>query len=308
MDSIYIATDEEIPLIARALSSELRRKMVKLLGAGRMNVGELALALDIPQSTCVVNVQLLERAGIIKTEQIAASKGVQKVCFIPHREIVLPILSESHMEEDRTIITEMPIGLYTDCRITPPCGIINEKEMIGYFDQTDSFFNPKRATAGLLWFTRGYCEYRFPKAPGVNNRNIKSIAISMEICSEYPGYNNDWPSDITLWLNGKEVGTWRSPGDSGGEYGRLTPRWWDLMNTQYGYMKTWRISSEGSYIDGVPTGGANLRDIDYSNQDFFLVRIGNREDAEFCGGVNIFGRTFGNYEQDIIFKVELDED
>ncbi|MDC7242108.1 MAG: helix-turn-helix domain-containing protein [Spirochaetales bacterium] len=306
MNDVYLASEDEIENIAKALSSGLRRKIVRLLGDRKMNVGEIAQALEIPQSTCVVNIQILEKANIIRTEQAAASKGVQKICFIPHREIVLPILPESHVEEDNFIVTEMPIGLYTDCNITPPCGLINDTEIIGYFDQTDSFFNPKRATAGLLWFTKGYCEYRFPKASGVINQSVKSISISLEICSEYPGFNNDWPSDITLWLNGKDIGTWRSPGDTGGEYGRLTPKWWDLKNTQFGYMKTWKVTAEGSFIDGEPAENVNLSDIDYMSQDFFLVRIGVKEDAEFSGGVNIFGSTFGNYEQNITFKIEVD--
>jgi predicted transcriptional regulator len=32
-----------------------------------------------------------------------------------------------------------------------------------------------------------------------------------------------------------------------------------------------------------------------------------KEDAEYQGGLNLFGRTFGNYEQDIILRIELAE-
>ncbi|MDA3956723.1 helix-turn-helix domain-containing protein [Oceanispirochaeta sp.] len=306
-NKVYLASDDEIADIARALSSKLRRNIIKLLGEKKMNVGEIAKALGIPQSTCVVNIQLLEKANIVKTEQQAASKGVQKICYIPYQEVVLPLLPESHLEEDHFITTEMPIGLYTDCQVSAPCGLITESEIIGYFDQADSFFNPKRATAGLLWFTKGFCEYRFPRPFSISSFKVKSISISMELCSEYPGFNNDWPSDITLWLNGKEVGTWRSPGDCGSTYGRLTPHWWDLMNTQFGFIKTWKITPEGSFIDGEPSGSLTLKDIDYNNCNFFMVRVGIKEDAEFCGGINIFGSSYGNYEQDIVFKFEIDK-
>jgi predicted transcriptional regulator len=308
MDSkIYLAKEDEIIDIARALSSEPRLKIIKLLGDKKMNVGEIAKALNIPQSTCVVNIQILEKAKLLKTEQASGNKGVQKICYIPYDEIVLPILPETHLEENNFLVTEMPIGLYTDCEISAPCGLVSNKEMIGYFDQKDSFFNPKRATAGLIWFTKGYCEYRFPKAPELMSNNIKSISISFEVCSEYPGYNNEWPSDITLWLNGNEIGTWRSPGDFGSEYGRLTPKWWDLKNTQYGLIKTWKLTSEGSYIDGELSGTFKLEDFDYKNCDSFKIKIGIKDDAEFCGGINLFGSTFGNYEQDILLKIELDK-
>ncbi|MEI3204121.1 MAG: hypothetical protein V8S73_05705 [Lachnospiraceae bacterium] len=39
----------------------------------------------------------------------------------------------------------------------------------------------------------------------------------MEICSEAPGYKEDWKSDLTLWVNDVEVGTWTCPGDLGAE-------------------------------------------------------------------------------------------
>jgi len=107
----------------------------------------------------------------------------------------------------------------------------------------------KRIYAQLIWFRRGYLEYRFPnRVP--RGSLIRNLELSMEICSEAPLHNPDWPSDITLWINGKEVGTWTSPGDFGGERGLLTPQWWGSENTQYGLLKTWRVHTDGSYIDG----------------------------------------------------------
>jgi len=38
------------------------------------------------------------------------------------------------------------------------------------------------------------------------------------------------------------------------------------------------------------------------------VRIGVKEDAKNIGGVNIFGKTFGDYEQDIIMKMEFEQE
>jgi len=183
--------------------------------------------------------------------------------------------------------------------------MINEHSVIGFHDQTETFLNPKRATAGLLWMSKGFVEYRFPKSATVNPDRIAALSVTCELCSEFPGFSNTWPSDISLWFNGKELGTWTSPGDMGGEYGRLTPRWWDLMNTQYGFLKTWKINETGSFIDGVRTGDHTLGDLGLETCDFYSVRIGIKEDAEFVGGFNLFGRTFGNYEQDIVLRMEL---
>jgi predicted transcriptional regulator len=304
---VFFAELNDIPEIARALDSELRRTMLELLGSKKMNVNQIAEALGIPQSTCTVNLQLLEKAKLITTEQIAAAtKGSQKVCSLAFEEVVLPLKAISKVENDRLIATEMPIGLYTDFRALPPCGLLGDAAIIGYFDQVDSFLNPKRASAGLLWITKGWVEYRFPKEYIADTSRISGISVSAEVCSEFPGYKNNWPSDITVWINGIEIGTWTSPGDMGGEYGRLTPRWWDLKNTQFGFLKTWRVTREGSFIDGVASGPSILADIDVDGCDYFLVRIGIKDEADYNGGFNLFGRSFGNYEQDIVFRIELE--
>lgn len=66
--------------------------------------------------------------------------------------------------------------------------------------------------AGILWTSSGYVKYKF--ANGVpRKRTIKKVSISMEVCSEAPGYKEDWKSDLTLWINDVEIGTWTCPGD-----------------------------------------------------------------------------------------------
>lgn len=64
------------------------------------------------------------------------------------------------------------------------------------------------------------CPNRLP--PGAQ---VDSLSLSLEICSEAPMHHLDWPSDITLGINGVELGTWTSPSDFGGVRGRLTPLW-----------------------------------------------------------------------------------
>jgi predicted transcriptional regulator len=305
-NKIYVAEGDEIADVARALDSELRRKILALLDGRRLNINQIADELGIPQSTCAVNVQTLERAKLIRTEQVAASKGSQKVCSLRFDEVVLPLRGGPALQDERMITIEMPIGLYTDFKASAPCGLLSDTAIIGYFDLADSFLSPKRASAGLIWFTRGYLEYRFPKEFTVEAGKIASLTVSAEVCSEFPGYNNNWPSEITVWINDVEIGTWVSPGDMGGEYGRLTPSWWDLKNTQFGFLKSWKVTREGSYIDGVRSGDAVVDDLAIAEMDFFKVRIGVKEDAEYQGGLNVFGRSFGNYEQEILFKIELE--
>ncbi|MGO7580511.1 transcriptional regulator, partial [Rhizobium ruizarguesonis] len=88
------------------------------------------------------------------------------------------------------------------CDVHAPCGLCSTESVIGPLDFPDYFLDPQRMQAGLFWFGRGYVEYKFPNNAKLLNKDIRSIEFSLELSSEVPGTNPDWPSDITLWVNG----------------------------------------------------------------------------------------------------------
>ena len=139
----------------------------------------------------------------------------------------------------------MPLGLFTSVEVGAPCGLCSTDGVIGLLDVPDSFLDPARVQAALIWFGRGNVEYKFPNNAKLLNAAVDSVEFSMELSSETPGTNMDWPSDITLWVNDVSVGTWTSPGDYGDKRGVYTPSWWKLAGSQYGKLKTWRISRCG---------------------------------------------------------------
>lgn len=301
---VFITKSEDVLTVAKALSSPLRIKMLHVLRHQSMNIRNLAKELDILTSTCTMNIQVLEKAGLVKTEMIPAVRGSQKMCKLIYSEVVLPLVEEEAEQSENTIVINMPIGLYTDFNVHPSCGMISETEIIDYLDSERAFFSPKRGNAQLIWFTDGFIEYSFP----VNipkERAVKSIQITTEICAEFPGYKQDWPSDITMWINSQDVGTWTSPGDMGGKRGRFTPRWWGLENTQYGFLKTWRVTNDGAYIDGIKSTGTKIEDLHLQDDYRIRVRLGIKQDAEFRGGLNIFGEKFGNHPTGIVLQIEL---
>jgi predicted transcriptional regulator len=132
---------------------------------------------------------------------------------------------------------------------------------------------------------------------------ITRLELSAELCSEAPHHNNDYPSDITVWVNDVEIGTWTSPGDFGGKRGRLNPPWWNDSHSQYGMLKIWSVDREGSYVDGTPASDNGLRRLMLAPQQPITVRIGIKPEAEHPGGFNLFGRGFGNYEQDVVLRL-----
>ncbi|MBB6733977.1 helix-turn-helix domain-containing protein [Cohnella sp. CBP 2801] len=298
---------EELARVAHALSTELRLSMMKLLNARRMNVAELAEALNIPVSTAASNVKVLEQAGLIETELLPATRGAMKVCSRTFDDIRIALNEPGPraLDGERRYEIEMPIGSFVSCEAAPTCGMVGEEGRIIAEDVPAAFFHPNRLQAQLIWLRKGYLEYRFPLEIPAGTR-IRRIEFSMEICSEAPNYDNDWPSDITLWINDAEIGTWTSPGDFGGRRGRLNPAWWPDTGTQYGMLKTWAVDANRSTMDHEEISAVGLSRLDLPGRAFVDMRIGVKEDAVFKGGLNLFGRRFGNFEQDIVMRIDYE--
>lgn len=303
---VVVTKLEHIPTVAKALTSELRVRILSSLTDRVMNVNQIAQEFGIPQSTAATSVRILENAGLIATEQKPASKGAQKLCRSVAHDVLLSLVPSPANLQENVLETEMPVGLYTDFQVAETCGLVSESSVIGYYDHPSSFLDPHRATAQLVWFSRGYLEYRFPNntRPG---QVVKSMSITAEVCSEFPGSRHDWPSDITVWINSVEIGSWTSPGDMGDRRGVFTPSWWQLGDSQYGFLKTWRVTRDGAYIDGVRISGVTLDDISVDRSEHIAVRIGVKEDATNCGGLNLFGHRFGNYDKGLTLRLEIEE-
>jgi predicted transcriptional regulator len=288
-------------LVLKALASDKRIAILRFLGSNSSSVNEIAEALDLPASTATMHVNALEEAGLVLTALKPATRGLQKICARAHDQVLI-VLPEGERTSENTVDISMPIGAYVDCRVRPTCGIASEHGIIGQFDDPDSFYDPERINAQLIWFKQGSVEYRFPNRMP-HNAMLHSLQFSMEICSEAPLHNEVWPSDITLWVNDMEVGTWTSPGDLGGDRGTLTPSWWEEWNSQYGLLKMWKVTPKGSFVDGVQVSGVTLDDCRIGYGGFVSMRLGIKDNAANVGGMNIFGRQFGNYPQDIVMRM-----
>ena len=305
MSRNFLVVDPEEGLeTLKALASAVRVKVLKLLHTnGPMNVNDIAAALDLPQSTVSSNIQILEDAGLIRTETQRARKGNQKICHTSFDEVLVMFKDDANALSANTIEVAMPLGLYTSCEVSAPCGLCSTEGIIGLLDVPNTFLDPDRMRAGLIWFTRGFLEYQFPNNAKLLNGEIDSMEFSMELSSEVPGTAADWPSDITVSVNGIDIGTWTSPGDFGDKRGVYTPDWWKLRGSQYGKLKSWRVTGDGTYVDGMKISPISLKELDLGNHHSIRLRIGVKDDAKHPGGINIFGRGFGNYDQDIVLRV-----
>jgi predicted transcriptional regulator len=303
---LTIGPDDGVGVL-RGLASEVRISILRLLHeTGSLNVNQISASLALPQSTVATNIQALEDAALIDTRTVKAKKGHQKICTAKYDEIILRFEPPSKRRSDDLIEVAMPLGLFTSCEVSAPCGLCSTDGVIGLLDVPDFFLDPNRMQAALIWFGRGHVEYKFPNNAKLLNSRVEALEFSMELSSEVPGTNLNWPSDITLWVNDLLVGTWTSPGDYGDKRGVYTPRWWKLEGSQYGKLKTWRINRTGSFIDGVRISDVTIADIGLPEHHSIRMKIGIDPAAPHPGGVNIFGRGFGNYDQDIVMRLHLD--
>ncbi len=142
--SILVLNADKDVEVLRALSSELRIRILELLNGKTLNVNGIAQALGIPQSTAAVNVRALEKAGLVKVENKKGRKGSQKLCSAQYSEIVIAFSSREKESEDDVIEVEMPVGLYTKFDVSPPCGLCSREKIIGFLDAPDSFWSPER--------------------------------------------------------------------------------------------------------------------------------------------------------------------
>jgi predicted transcriptional regulator len=290
-------------LTARALASEVRVDILKLLCNETLKVNEIAERLNIPASTAALNVKVLEEAGLIHCDLQPGIRGSMKVCYKLVEELTIILDFDEGRNKNGIEEISMPIGNYVDYKVKPTCGIVNEKGHIDEEDEPRCFYNPSRTTAKLIWFKEGYVEYRFPNA-AIKSRRVKNAELSVELCSEAADYDLNCKSDITVWINGVEAGTWTSPSDFGGRRGKLNPDWWPDKNTQYGNLKTWELTAQGTFLDKQLVSENSVYDYCLADNPYISVRIGLKEDAENKGGVNIFGDSFGDYPQNIVLKLE----
>ncbi|GAB6090577.1 ArsR family transcriptional regulator [Spirochaeta dissipatitropha] len=290
--------------IIKGLSSEIRVRILNELRQGPKNVNEIAALLELPQSTVATNILILEKVKLVSTKIRPAAKGNQKICYSEYDEYVIHFPQDQSTDE-QGIKVEMPVGLFIECDISAPCGMCTQDKIVGFLDTPESFLEPERVKAGLLWFEQGYIKYQFPNNSISKKKPVKRLELIAEMSSEIPGTNPHWLSDITVWINEHDIGTWTSPGDFGDKRGKFTPAWWKLEGSQYGLLKTWRVDETGCFIDGHKVSDLTIADLKLSTHHSIKVTIGIKKDAENVGGINIFGKGFGNYDHDLILQLSF---
>lgn len=281
----------------KALGSDTRIQILNiLLENEQMSMNQLATELNISNGALTGHVKKLEECGLINISNESAGHGNQKMCSVTQNRIIVDI--KKPIDYKNVFETEIKVGQFSRHQVWPTCGIATSESVIGEFDDIRYFNHPDRFTANILWFTKGYVEYTIPNLIPSNQR-ITQLSISAELSSEAPGIDNNWPSDISFYINDTKIGMWTSPGDFGDVHGMFTPQWWPQNWNQYGLLKLLVINDYGTYIDGLKISDVSTLSLHLDYNSDIRLRLAVENDSEHVGGITLYGKSFGNYDQDI---------
>ena len=269
-------------------------------------VSELSKKLNLPVSTLMHHLEILEDASLVAFRYKNSSKGAIRLYGRNLRGADLRFYN-----------------LHLNSNINQLCDIQSVKvgHFINYEGDTFSFatesklfdflgmncFHPERYNAELIYSPAGVVEYYFDNNIAKRN-NVQKLVLSLEICSEAPYFDNTYKSDITFWINNKEIVTHTCEGDYGDRRGTLNPNWWLDINTQYGKIVTLTIDEKGVFLNGsLVNEKINIYDLNLANDNKISLKIGNKKTATNLGGFNIFGSKFGDYSQDIVLQLYYQE-
>lgn len=281
----------------KALGSDTRIQILNiLLENEQMSMNQLATELNISNGALTGHIKKLEECGLINISNESAGHGNQKMCSVTQDRIIVDI--KKPIDYKNVFETEIKVGQFSRHQVWPTCGIATSESVIGEFDDIRYFNHPDRFTANILWFTKGYVEYTIPNLIPSNQR-ITQLSISAELSSEAPGIDNNWPSDISFYINDTKIGMWTSPGDFGDVHGMFTPQWWPQNWNQYGLLKLLVINNYGTYIDGLKISDVSTLSLHLDYNSDIRLRLAVENDSEHVGGITLYGKSFGNYDQDI---------
>lgn len=298
-----ISNHNDICKLGKALSSDDRVRILRALLSQPKYMIELSNELVIPLSTVSRHIDVLAEAKLIYISYEPGPKGHSKLCSKALISAKL-LFEDLEISNNKSSIytTEMPIGMFSDCNITAPCGMNGKTSTIASFDDPAVFYSPERAKAELIWFNTGFLSYMLP----LKNKNTppEELTLSFEICSETIYHRNKWPSDITVILNDREIVTFTSQGDFGGRRGKYTPEYWPIISTQYGILMNFMVNSNGVYVNKVlKNDKIKIDDLNINEKPYIKLTLAIKDDAIHKGGLNLFGKNFGDHNQAIILTI-----
>ncbi|WP_066714919.1 ArsR/SmtB family transcription factor [Clostridium sp. Marseille-P299] len=286
----------------KTLGSDVRIDIIKLLLNNKdMNLNELATNLNITNGALTSHIKKLEDCGLIKITNEATGHGNEKHCRVCLDKILVDIASAevpSDIYEANVLI-----GQYSDYQIEPCCGLATQEGLLGELDNIRYFSHPDRMLTNMLWFQKGFVEYLLPNFIPTAHV-IDEITIQMELASIVTNCDSAFASELEFYLNQVSIGKFMIAGDTGSESGVYTPNWFDTSWKQHGVLKQISIKKEGTFIDGMKLSDVTIDSFQLDYSSILKFKIAVTDNPKYFGGISLFGKGFGNYNQDIRIQIK----
>ncbi len=302
--------------VVKALSNDIRIRILQMLFASDMNVQQIAARLNLSKTAVLTHINILEESGFIKSQVLSGSVGNQRICSCVYEKLVFDFILDKYDDEGIYYESEIPVGNFFDFEAYAPCGLATRHSIIKKWDDPSVMCDVKRVTADLAWIAFGYFEYKIPVSPLFSNQKVTGLVIEMEISAQQlvskhkmvclppymtPERITDGVSDITFWLNGVELGTQTVEAGTQAEKAVYTPAWWRTQPV-HGVLVKIEINEKGVFLGDRKVGNATYGDVCREEDPFISFRVGIKEEALHASGMTIFGEGFGRYDRQIIVK------
>ncbi|MDY6323540.1 MAG: winged helix-turn-helix transcriptional regulator [Catonella sp.] len=287
--------------IMKALGSDIRTEIVRILiEEGPMNMNELAGRLDITNGALTSHIKKLMDCGLVEVKGETSGHGNQKICSVAMDKVLIDVQAEKEKQESYT--ADIKVGQFSDYNIEGSCGLATSRGIIGEINNAGYYSHPEHYDADVLWLEKGYIEYIIPNLLPEGN-GFDEIVLSMELGNAISNAEA-LPAVVDFSLNGHDLGRWFSPGYVGSSKGLFTPPWWDSKYEQHGLLKMLVINHHGTFVDGLKISDTLIDMFKFDNKSVIKLRM---ETAEENHGFALYGKGFGNYNQDIDVKVVYSE-
>jgi len=312
---MYIEGSNVVPVV-KALSSDIRLKILHLLSEDDMNVQAIAKQLNLSKTAILAHVNLLEEAGFIKSKYLPGSVGNQRICRKIYNRLIFnfdPV--QTDLDNSTYYQTEIPVGNFFDFDVWAPCGLATHYNIIDKWDDPRSFCSAERTKAMFVWTAFGYFEYKIPIDALFLGKKISAIKIELEISSHQmvkdhkalniPPYTTkecitDGLSDVTFFINNVDIGLKEISAGLDQSQATYTPTWWRSTPVHGEKIKI-TINNEGCFINSKKTSDLSYDEL-VKDSNFIKFRVQVKEEAKNQSGIMIFGKEFGKYYNDIVIK------
>jgi predicted transcriptional regulator len=302
-DSVLSITTQDALRTLKALSNEARLRILGLLQQRPMNISEIARELEVSQPTVTTYINQLEEAGLILTRMQKGANGYGKMCFLIHDRLTFQFAPVAESSDENDITLDMPVGHYSAIELKGPSLLASQSGILASQEDSSRFFHPDRMEADLLFMRDGEVQYLFPYNLPVEQRILR-LELSVEACGEVA--RPPVPHWVILSINNLVFDAVPLPMRASGQESHHMPAWFPHELPAAGYLLNWRLSHHQALFNDRKAGKFNLSDLELRLMR--PIQVGLRvlamdETGQMCGGMALYGRNFGRFDQDLRMRI-----